>query len=267
MSEEDKAGTGEAPPEGESQEDKGEGGKKPDENRIPLGRVKEMMAAAVRKAREEFSAEMAPLIEAARASNQAPAAKPAQDFTKAQLAEFVEAGRLTQDAADQVWENQLEARLTRKATEAATSAVANRDQQRTVQQQMAEFQELVPEAWEDGSPERDQVAGAFRALKAAGIKGSKDELELAALIAAFGEPAKLRKARGFGRSGPAESFEDSGATGNRGSRGGDSDDADTPPKGLTAAQLEHYSKRMGSVYKNWSEVREELKYASKRRRA
>lgn len=253
---------GEAPPEEESHKD-GEFKPPKDGSWLPRSRVKEMIASAVTKAKDEFSAQVAPLIEAAKAKNEVKAA-PVQQYTKAQLSEFVEAGRLTQEAADQVWENQIVERATRQAVESANNVVASRDQQRNIVQQMAEFKNLVPEAWEVGSSERERVEDAYAALKSVGIKGTKDELELAALIAAFGDPAKIRKARGFGRSGPAESFEDAGSAGRR-SRG---EEAEGPPRNITSEQRAHYERGIAAGrYKDWSDVKEELKFAIKAKRA
>ncbi len=247
-----------APP-NESQKD-GEFKPPKDGSWLPRDRVKEMIATAVRKATDEFSAKVAPLLDAAKAQNESKAT-PVQ-YSKAQLNEFVEAGRLTQAAADSIYEKQVEDRAVKRATEEATKAVASQHQQRTVAERMAEFQELVPDAWVDGTTEREQVATTFAALQATGIKGSKDELELAALVAAFGEPAKIRKARGFGRPG-AESFEDSGS-GRR--RPSDEGGSDVPPRGITAKQLAHYEKGIAAGrYTGWSAVKEELKYASSKR--
>lgn len=260
MSEEGEAGTGEAPPEG-SQNGDGEGkAKKPGDNRIPLDRVKEMIATAVHKTREEFEARM----ETLKAEREVKGPKPPVEYTKGQLAAFVEAGQLTQDAADQAWENQIVERATRKATEAATNAFASGTLQRTIAEQMAEFQVLIPDAWEEGTPEREKVKKAYRSLTADGIKGSKDQLELAALKQAFGDPADIRKSRGLGRSGPAESFEDSGGNGS-GRRGQDpGGDKDGPPKGLDSRQRAHYEKGIAAGrYKDWSAVREEMKFAKR----
>ena len=249
-----------APPEGSHKD--GEFKPPKDGSWIPRDRVKEMIATAMKKAKEEFGAQMA---ETLKARNETEAVKPAQQYTKSQLGEFVEAGRLTQEAADSIYEAQIEERATRRAVEAATQAVASQHQQRTVVEQMAEFQVLVPDAWEEGSPEREQVAAAYASLKAIGIKGTKDELELAALTAAFGDPAKIRKARGFGRSGPSESFEDSGSSGGRRRPGSEGDEA---PRGITSSQKAHYEKGIAAGrYKGWAEVKEELKYAVKAKRA
>ena len=231
---------------------------------LPRDRVKEMIATAVKKAKDEFSAQ---IEERTKAQKDAEAVKPAQQYTRAQLSEFVEAGRLTQEAADSIYERQIEDRATRKAVEEATKAVASQHQQLSVAERMAEFQGLVPDAWEEGTPEREQVAAAYAALKATGIKGTKDELELAALIAAFGEPAKIRKARGLGRSGPSESFEDSGSSGGRRRQGSDGDEEGIP-RGITPKQREHYEKGIAAGrYKGWADVREELKYARTAKRA
>jgi len=256
------AGKGEAPPEGESQEGKGEFKPPKDGSWLPRERVKEMIASAVSRAKDEFSAK----IEEIKAQGQAKA-EPAREYTKAQLSEFVEAGKLSQDAADQLWENQIVERATRKAVDAATSAVASGNLQRTISQQMAEFKALIPDAWEEGTPEREKVAKAYRSLLTDGIKGSSEQLELQALKQAFGDPADIRRARSFGKNGPQDSFEDSGGGGNR-HRQGEDDGADGPPKGLDSRQRAHYEKGIASGrYKDWSEVRAELKFARQQKRA
>ena len=265
MSEEE-AGKGEAPPEGGSQKGEGDDRKHSGENRIPMSRVNEMIAAKVTQAVAEVRAEIGPLLAELKALKEAkPADKPAQQFTKAQLAVFVEEGKLTQDAADTVWENQIVERATRKAVEGARIVVETGEKQRTVAQQMAEFQTLIPDAWEEGTPEREQVRKAYKRLTGSGLTGTREQLELAAMIATFGDPADIRKARGHGRNGPADSFEDSGDSGGR-RRKGEGDDADGAPKGLTQAQRTHYEKGIAAGrYKGWTDVREELKFATAKR--
>lgn len=266
MSEENEAAAGEAPPEGESQKGNGEAKGKPGDNRIPLHRVNEMIAKAVTTARAAFATEMAPLIEAAKASNKvAEVAKPVQTYTKAQLAEFVEAGRLTQDAADALERRQIIDEAKREAVAEAKIVVASGDLQRNVATQMAEFQVLIPDAWQEGTDEREQVRKAYKRVVASGVQGTKEQLELLAMTQAFGDPADIRRARGLGRNGPADSFEDSGGSGGRHNRGEESG-ADAPPKGMDARQRAHYEKGIAAGrYKDWSEVRAELKFATSKR--
>ena len=222
-----------------------------------------MIGAAVRKAVDETTARLAPILEEARAAKEAKASQPAQQFTRTQLNELVEAGKLTQDAADAILENQIVDRATRAATEKATQEVAGREQQRTTTEQLAEFQALVPDAWVPGTSERESVESAYRDLVASGLKGTKEQLEVAALRAAFGAPASIRKARGLGKNGPSESFEDTGGAGG-GNRRGAGESTDGPPRGLTARQVQHYERGIqAGRYKGWSDVREELKFASK----
>jgi len=264
----EKDSKGEAPPEG-SQKD-GEGRDNSGENRIPMSRVNEMIASKVHQAVAEVRAKIEPLLAELKTAREAKPAEPKQqEFTRSQLAEFVEAGKLTQDAADAIFENQIVERATKKAVESAQRAVSSGEVQRSVAQQMAEFQVLIPDAWEEGTPEREQARRAYTRLTGAGLTGTKEQLELAALISAFGDPADIRRSRGFGRNGPADSFEDSGGSGGRrrGSGEGDGGDNDTPPKNLTAREKAHYERGMAAGrYKGWAEVREERKFAGANKR-
>ena len=83
--------------------------------------------------------------------------------------------------------------------------------------------------------------------------------EVAALRAAFGDPAAIRAARDTGRNGPGETHQE---VGNSGERPGNSGlEADGKPKGLTAREDAHYANLIGrGVYKDWKAVTEERKF-------
>lgn len=80
---------------------------------------------------------------------------PAKPVTRASLMAEVEAGRMTREQAETVWENQI----VRKATENAISHVAQVSQQTTVQARLAEYEERFPDL-------RDPDSDLFKAATA-----------------------------------------------------------------------------------------------------
>lgn len=261
----EKSGQDGAPPGDGSQRD-GEWKPPSDGSWLPKKRVDEMVNEA--RGREQRAADEAARLRSELEAERAERAKqdkadPPRQYSRTELNQLVADGKITQDAADAVWERQVEERATAKATEAATAVVAKREREATVAAQLKEYRELVPVAWETGSKERARVGREYEYLvKNLGYPGNQ-ATEVAALRAAFGDPADIRQARSAGRNGPGESHEEVGG-GERPGDGGE-DKGDGPPKGLTARQKAYYETGISQGrYKGWKEVREELKFARPR---
>ena len=191
-------------------------------------------------------------LKASKAAAEAP-----KHISRTELKALVEDGKITQEAADAHWEKQIRDDAKRDAREAARSEVAGQQREQKVNLQLEEFKALVPTAWEAGSKDRTKAEREFKALLDVGFPDNK-ATEVAALRAAFGDPAVIRASRSTGRNGPGETFNEVGGA----ERGEGAADADGKPKGLTPRQEAHYTNLIGrGVYKDWKAVAEELKPA------
>lgn len=246
-----------APPGDGSQ--KGEGGWKPpsDGSWLPKIRVDEMVnearGAATRSAAEtaELRAEVAAL-KAGKAKAEEP--KP---ISRSELKQLVEDGKITQDAADAHWEKQVVETAERRAREAARGEVEGVQRESVVNRQLEEFKVLVPAAWEVGAKERAKAEKEFKALIEIGFPDNK-VTEVAALRAAFGDPAAIKASRSTGKNGPGEAHEEVGG-GDRPADGGT--EADGMPKGLNEREKTHYQNLINrGVMKDWKAVAEERKF-------
>ena len=246
-----------APPEDGTQKD---GGWKPpsDGSWLPKVRVDEMVNSAKGEAARvaEEAARLRAEVEALKAAKvEAAAPKP---LTRAELKSLVEDGKITQEAADTAWDQQLLKAAEIGAIKAANSAVEEQKREGAVKQQLAEYKQLVPAAYENGTKERARAEKEFNKLVELGFPNNL-ATEVAAMRATFGDPEAIKAARSTGKNGPGESHAEVGG-GDR--PGGNGADADGKPKGLTPRQDAHYSNLISrGVMKDWKAVAEELKFA------
>lgn len=250
-------GTGtDAPPEDGSQKGNGEWKPPSDGSWLPKVRVDEMVNAAKGEASRaaEVAAELrarVAVLEAGKAKAEEP--KP---MSRAELKQLVEDGKITQDAADAHWDRQVIETAKAEATKAARGEVEGQKREGAVKQQLAEYKQLVPAAYEAGTKERARAEKEFNKLVELGFPNNL-ATEVAAMRATFGDPEAIKAARSTGKSGPGEAHVEVGG-GDRPS--GKGADADGKPKGLSARQEAYYSDKISrGVYKDWKAVSEELK--------
>jgi len=194
------------------------------------------------------------------AKAQVEAAKP-KALTRTELNAAVADGKLTQEAADAEWERQVIATAETRAAAAAANEVRQREVSGRIEADLAEYRSLVPDAWEPGTKDRGRVAREYEALVGMGFPATKGT-EVAAMRAAFGDPAAIRRSRATGRSGPAETFAETGGSAERDTG---AEDKDGPPKNLEPRFKAYYEHAISQgVYKDWTEVKEELKFAKPR---
>ena len=189
-------------------------------------------------------------LKVARAQVEAP--KP---LSRADLNNLVADGKITQEAADAHWENQVVQTAERKARQAAAAEVQGQQREAVVKGQLDEYRGLVPAAWDAGSKERAKVEREFKALIGLGFPDNR-VTEVAALRAAFGDPDVIRASRS-GKTGPGETHVETGG----GDGPGETGAADGMPKGLTAREQAHYQNLISrGIVKDWKQVAEERKF-------
>ena len=254
MSENAGAGQGDAPPE-ESQGEKGERKGKT----IPI----EAFNAALNNLKGELKREREARTAAEErfTAAQQRAAEP-KPLTRAQLNAAVNEGQITQEAADAAWERQVIETASHAARSEAGKVSDQKAHEAMINAELAQFQSLVPGAWEEGNRDRERVAREYAALTKLGLPPSK-ATELAALRAAFGDPDAIRRSRSMGRSG-TETFQETGGAGVRG--GDEGGDKHGPPRGIRPEQKARYERLIqAGQYADWNAVKAELKFARARR--
>jgi len=239
---------GVAPPADGSQ---GDGGKPPGD-----GITKQQLAAALNSQERKLRAEFEETLKRERDQGKANDPKPP---TRAELLAMVDRGDLTQAQADALWEKQLTERVKREAAAEVGAALGVQDRTRRVEAVLAEYREVVGDAWVEGTKERAKVAAEFKHLvEVLGYPPTK-ETEAAALRAAFGDVAALRASKSA-KAGSSETHAETGGSKPSG-EGGSKD----PVKALDARQRAYYQRGIDNGrYRDWDAVREELKFARSR---
>lgn len=177
-----------------------------------------------------------------------------KEHTKAELQAAVDAGRISQEGADQVLEEQRDRKL--KAEIKAENAAENRQNTRTatVNAELGRFREHLPDLETPGSESRNAAEKAFAYQVDVLGKPNTVETELDALISVWGPSNQLQA----GRKQEPETFQDVGSDG-----GTTTEVTGKPPKGLSADAKKYYGKQIeNGMYEDWAAVTKELEHAS-----
>lgn len=172
-------------------------------------------------------------------------------YTRGDLAQLVENETLTQVQADTVWDNQLETKFEKRLDQRLNESINASDINTKVNNDLNQYRAVIPDL-DRPSENRTKVEDAYRYLLSIG-QPNDVSTELAAVSNVFGPLEKLKQSKatlemqthqetGGGKSEPGKgkSFEDT----------------------LTARQKAHYEKGIDmGLYKNWDEVKEEMKYS------
>jgi hypothetical protein len=214
---------------------------------------------AERKARQKLETELARVsgtVEGLKAGQQQTKVEPEKTFTRAQLRASVAAGDITEDQADDIFEQQLEKKLTARLETKAVKTVQVSEQSRTVQGEIDKYVDAHPDLIVADSELRAKVQGEFDYLVKLGDNPKDTATQLKAIRAAVG-PLKAKS-----RAKSPETFDETGGAGGNEDRSG----SDTWAKGLSQAQRKHYEKLVNTgVYKGFNDPKlvSELKFAKK----
>ncbi len=216
---------------------------------------KKQFLAAIKSANEKYAALEAKL-DAAIAAGSKKADLPKQ-YTRAELKAAVEGGQITQDAADQVWDDQIQARADARAAAVSTEIVTRAKLKERVDSDIGRYVALEPDVLIPGSEIRDKVAKEFNYFVSLGDPKTP-ETELKAMRAALGPIDQLELAR----SGITQ-HDTHRETGGGGPGGKPKGDKENPLVAkLTTRQREYYEGQIkAGQYKNWKDVEATLKFA------
>lgn len=198
-------------------------------------------------------------------SGEAP--KPAADqnqpvtYTRAQLSTAVEKGTITEAEANQIFDNQTQLQTASAVENLVETTMAKTDQQKRTSAKIARYTAVKPEVAMENTDIKRKVASKFAELVLDGhasVKGQGGRrTELLALELTLGNIDTLEAANKGTQD--RDTHQDVGGSGS-----GDGDDAlDGAPKDLTAKQKAFYGPKIGTIYKDWDEVKDELKFENK----
>lgn len=177
--------------------------------------------------------------------------------TRAELKALVGTGEITEEQADLLWEKEIVERATREAAAKAGQVMGAHERSRKVEAELSGYQELVPEVWADGTPERAKVEKEFNRLAEMGYPRSP-ETEAVALRIVFGDVSTLRQSKSA-RPGPADTHSETG--GHKPPQDTKSQDV---LKTLSPQQRDYYGAGIkAGRYKDWAAVKAELEYVPK----
>ena len=197
---------------------------------VPFTRAQRMAENAARTAQETADKRITDLERRVTERND----QPAREYTRVELQGFVEAGRINQNDANALWDQQHEAKVLRNVETLLDKRLTTDNRAVAVQAQVDRYQELVPDMLVPDSEIRQKVEKEFEALVELGQPSHKEQgglgTELLALRNIFGPAEALRQSRTA-----LQTHQESGARG-----AADDDDGDLTkdgwPKGMSARQ-------------------------------
>ncbi len=196
------------------------------------------------------------------ATSHSPSTGPAEqaDLSPSQLRQAIEAGKLTEDDADGIREQQLERRLTGKIESKLRGKLELETRQGRVAGEIARYKDAIPGLNDPDSKEFAQLRDEFQRLVALGDSPDDQRTELAAAQVAFGN---LDKRQTIKANRPDSHVE----TGGGGFTDADADSrtSDGAPKGLTPRLRDHYRGRIEKgQYTGWDDpkLKSEIAFAN-----
>lgn len=195
---------------------------------------------------------------------------PQREYTRAELREFVSSGQITQDQADDYWDQQQELKYERKLQAEIGKVRQDTEVNSSLQgirSTLAQYRSILPDIAKEGTEDRSKIRAEFQRLaRVLGMpqQNSKEELQLQvlALENVFGtvDEAKAKKQRRSSQDSEVEHMETRSPE----------NDVKVPKtealKKLTPTQKKFYSDGISKgLYKDWSDVEKELTWERKKR--
>ena len=212
---------------------------------VPVDRLKDV-SRKLKETRAELAAER---------QKAGPAVQAPKTWSLNELNAEVAAGRMTQDSANQLWEDQIVDRAVGKAR--AVSTIESRTQ--TQVEELAEYQRLIPDLEDPASTEFSRVEKEYKHyLNYLGMPDSSGTM-LVAARAVLGPIEAIRAAKAATIRG-GEAYRETGSGPGGGGR------KPTTLESLSPRQKDYYRRAIeNGAYPGWDAVAEELKGPTSRR--
>ncbi len=231
-----------------------------DGSMVPRERLNEVIDERDRLASENVRLSQEQANAGAGGSEHAAPNQPPQRYTRAQLTQFVEDGRITDDQKEDIWATQQQQITAEAATNAAAAVVNTASRQSAVEGEIQRYIAAVPAMSKAGSEQHQRLQNEYNFLLSVGDKKEDVATTLKAMRTAFGPINAVEAAAP--RSRDAESHQEINSGGGD---GGDAPGADggSAPKGMPRDQVDHYDRMIKQgVYQNWGQINEERKFAN-----
>lgn len=180
-------------------------------------------------------------------------------YTPAQLQAMVDEGKATIGQVLAYQEESVRLDVEKKVDERLDAKLKESSKTTTLQRELGQYKQVVPEVLQPGTPERLAVEKEYAYLVDLGYSASDPRTELMAVRAALGSVETIQAKR-KSKTIPTEreTMQDTQSSGGA-KTGGEPDLL----KKLTSAERTHYQRMIDrGVYKGWDEVREERKFAA-----
>lgn len=172
-------------------------------------------------------------------------------FTRAQLRDAVEAGKITQSESDAIWDDQQAKHHDASLKEVKAEVKKEITETAKIGGQIDRYKEMVPDL-------NKRTSEAFKKVEAKYVKYTKElgmpeneRTELAALDAVYGSVDEL-KARAASKDNRPETHREGANRG--GGDGGDTPDKDGAPRDLSPKLKNHYQRMINQrMYKGWDD--------------
>ena len=244
----------------------------PDEPPSPLSpqgdRFKQVWARAKDaefklQSERERAARLEGELHAIREVRATPPPTPAEkEYTWRELQTAIDAGQITLAQAQEHREGVIRRELERTAKDEVRAALDTSSRVSTVQTEINQYRQIVPEATQPGTPERAKLEKEFSYLLSIGYDQKDPRTELLAARTAFGDldSAKSRK-EAKGITSPRATMQDVQTT-----NGKPAPTTKDPIAGLSAEQKKHYQRMIdrGVYPKGWEDVKAELAWEKPR---
>jgi hypothetical protein len=177
------------------------------------------------------------------------------EYTWTQLQGMIDEGKVTLAQALEYREAKVREKAKREATQELEQRLAQTSKRSTVEQDLAKYRELAPEAVQPGSETRQKLEQEFRYLTEVLGYQPTQETELVAARAVLGPVEALARARQAQTKTQAhrETYMETQTAGRP------KETSKDPLKALTPEQKEWYAGRIkAGMYSGWDEVKSEL---------
>lgn len=184
----------------------------------------------------------------------------ATQFTRAQLREAVDNGRITQAESDAIWDDQQERRTTERLSAVKTEVKQEITDTAKVGAQIDRYKALLPDLSNRTSDSFKKVEAEFRYMTAELGMPKSEKTELAALRAVYG-PVDTLEQKARAKDTRPDTHRESGGRG-AGSGGAD-DGPEGAPRDLSPKLKSHYQTMIDRrMYKGWDDpvLKDELKH-------
>lgn len=255
---------------GADEQGKGSGGDGQKTQYVPMERLQEEIDK--RQTLETQLAELRGKVDGlATVASAAPKTEQRQQspqFTRAQLREAVDDGRITQAQSDAIWDDQTEHRNSEKLKAVKDEVKQEITETAKIGGQIDAYKSLLPDLAAKTSDTFKKVEAEFKYMTGELGMPNNEKTELAALRAVFGPVEALRQKAKAKDARPDTHHESAGRGGGGDDGGGEQDGA---PRDLSPKLKTFYANQINrKLYKGWDDpvLKEELKHVrSGRQRA